>query len=234
MAESSAEPREPSHPPSDPQSGLSALSSHSRHSRSARNGLGFGEEDRPVRAQLAAALLVGLVLVATGLYLWRRPHTPPDASAAESASASAAALLLADAAVITPAPVDAGPASAVTLSDARVLGCHDRGPRKTPADQCDHLASIEQALSRAIEQSAACVPSSAGGGSIEYVADVSFLRHKVKVLLPRAGRSVHDRKAIQACASSVREAMQTVSIEGVDHQHARYQISVTASYPPKS
>ena len=74
------------------------------------------------------------------------------------------------------------------------------------------------------------VPGSAGGGTIEYVADVSFSRHRVNVLLPRAGRSVHDRKAIRACSTAVRGALQGVALEGMEHQHARYKIAVTATY----
>jgi len=81
-----------------------------------------------------------------------------------------------------------------------------------------------------VEQSSACVPDSLSGNTIEYVADVSFSRNKVNLLLPRAGRSVHDRKVLSACATAVREALTAVALEGVDHQHARYKIALTATY----
>ena len=74
------------------------------------------------------------------------------------------------------------------------------------------------------------MPAAAGGGTIEYVADVSFSRHKVSVSLPRAGRSVHDRKVLRACSTAVRGRSQGVALDGVDHQHARYKIAVTATY----
>jgi hypothetical protein len=211
-----AEPREPSHPPSEP-----AL---------ARVGNLFAAEDRPVRAQLVAALLLGLVLVASGLYLWRRPRSG-DASGSDPAAATAAATADdAGVAVTAPTTVDAGSTGAgVALSDPRVLACHDRGTKRTAPDQCDHVAPVEQALTSAITQAAACVPA-AGGGTIEYVADVSFSRHKVSVSLPRAGRSVRDLKVLRACSSAVRGAMQGVALDGVDHQHARYKIAVTATY----
>jgi hypothetical protein len=208
-----AELRDP-HPPSDPRPAMR------------RGGLAFRDgPERTVRAQLAAALVVGLVLVATGLYLWRRPHLSAEAPATEAASASAPAV----AAAAGP-PVAAADAGAPTLSDARVLACHDRGPKKTPVDQCDHVPPLEKALTDAVEQAAACVPDSVTSGTIEYVADVSFLRQKVSVVLPRAGRSVRDRKVLGACASAVRTAMNTVPFAGVEHQHARYRISVTATY----
>jgi hypothetical protein len=183
-------------------------------------------QDRTARLQFAGALVAGLVLFGVGLYVWRRPHTPIDASAADAEPSESAAM--ADAA--PPPAASAEPPSPVTLTDAHVLGCHDLGPKVTPPDQCDHVASIEKALSDAVHETAACVPPSASGGTIEYVADVSFLRHKMNVILPAAGRSVRDRKVLHACASAVRSVMRRVSIEGSDHQHARYQISITATY----
>ncbi len=206
--------REPSQPPSDPH----VLG------RSAAGNL-FAHDGGSLRWRLGAALLVGLVLVATGLYLWRRPHSFAERPAEESTSATAAAI---EPPPPPPSP-DAG-ASPLTLTDARVLGCHDRGPRVTPPEQCDHVAPIEKALSVAVEQAAACVPPSAGGGTIEYVAEVSFLHRKVNVMLPHAGRSVRDRKVLRACAAAVRGAMQLTQLDGVDHQHAQYKIAVTATY----
>jgi hypothetical protein len=180
-------------------------------------------EDRPGRAWLAAAFLFGMLLVAAGLYLWRRPPAPETATSAVVVAAAADA-------GASPAVVDAGSPSPVTLSDVRVLGCHDRGPTKTPADQCDHLAPIEQALSRAIEQSAPCLPPSGADENIQYVADVSFSRHNLRITLPRAGRSVKDRKVVGACATAVRSAMQAVPLDGVDHRHSLYKLSVVATY----
>jgi len=219
-----AEPREPSHPPSDP------------HPVLARASLFLGGDERPVRVQLVAALLLGLVLVATGLYLWRRPRTTADTSGTDTPAGSAAAS--ADPGVVVAAPPGAIGAAAtgaaasgpVSLSDTRVLACHDRGTKKTAPDQCDHVAQVEQALTGAITQAATCVPAAQGGGTIEYVADVSFSRHKVSLSLPKAGRSVRDVKVLRACSSAVRGALQSLPLDGVDHQHARYKIAVTATY----
>jgi hypothetical protein len=214
--------REPSRPPSDP------------HPALARAGSLLGGEDRPVRIQLVAALLLGLVLVASGLYLWRRPRAPVDTSSADPSAPSASPVFAAGAlpgdAGATSASADAGGSSSVALSDARVLVCQDRGSKKTAPDQCDHVAPIEQALSSAIAQAGSCAASSGSAGTIEYVADVSFARHKVSVSMPRAGRSVRDRKTLKACSTAVRGAMQTVALDGVDHQHSRYKIAITATY----
>lgn len=211
------EHREQSFPPSDPRP---AIARGGVLSRKARDG--------SFRAQLASALGLGLVLVASGLYLWRRPPAAADRAAIDEASAPVASPT--DDAGMPIAVADAGNSSPVKLSDTRVLACQDRGPGKTPADQCDHVAPIEKALTSAVEQSGTCVPDSLSGGTIEYVADVSFLRRKVSVILPRAGRSVRDLKVVTACAAAVRSAMYTLVLDGVDHQHARYKISVTATY----
>jgi hypothetical protein len=212
-----ARPTEPSHPPSDP---LPARASAAL----------FPQDDRPARTQLVAALLFGLVLVASGLYLWRRPRAASDESGSDTPAASAVPILAGDAGAIVGAAADAGAQGPVALSEPRVLGCHDRGPTKTPPDACDRLAPVEKAIESAITGAAACVPPEQGGGTIEYVADVSFARHQVRVSLPRAGRSVHDRKVLRACSTAVRGAMQGLALDGADHQHARYHIAVTATY----
>jgi hypothetical protein len=211
--------REPSHPPADP-----------RPSRTRSSADGFPAPDRTPRTQVVVGGIVGLLLVAGGLYLWRRPHREGEAA---SAAPSASALAVEDAHGAA-GLLDAGPPSPVSVSEARVLACHDKGSRKTPADQCDHVTSVEQALAQAIAQSApSCSAASPTGGTIEYVADVSFLRRKVRISLPRAGRSLRDRKVVGACGAAVREAMDAVALDGTEHEHARYKISVIATYRGK-
>ncbi len=191
-------------------------------------------KDRPIWVAILAAWLLGLMLVALGVYVWRRPqlaaeaaepgdHTPGEAMSPSSAPVS---------------PPDVAMRSAVIVSDARILACHDRRPKTTPPERCDHLPPIEQALASAITHSVACVSQRSTGedsGSIsaqtiEYVADVSFSRYRLSLTLPRAGRSLNDRKALGACAAAVRGAMRAFALRGVDHQHARYEIAVTATY----
>ncbi len=197
-------------------------------------------EDRPGRAQLVFGLLLGLLLLASGLYVWHRPHASADGVASDAPSGSASEDLLRDArdAAVRVAAVDAGVAEPpVVVSETRALGCHDRGPKRTSPDECDRLAPVEQALSHSIEQSVECAAPVEKGATIEYVADVSFSRRKVRITLPRAGRSVRDRKVVLACTSAVRdamlEAMPPVALDGVSHQHARYEIAVTATYRGK-
>jgi hypothetical protein len=213
------EGRESAHPPSEP---------HPSFSRSRPPAPSTPLEDRPVRVQLLVAVVLGLVLFATG-WLWRHPRANADGSGSGGTALADAGE--SDEGGATAAVVDAAPPP-VTLSEARVLGCHDRGPRVTAPEDCDHLASVEQALTQAIERSVACFPITQDGATIEYLADVSFSRHRLRLSLPRAGRSTHDRKVVSACAAAVRDSMH-VELEHVDHRHARYEISVTATYKGK-
>ena len=70
--------------------------------------------------------------------------------------------------------------------------------------------------------------------TIEYLADVSFSRHTLHISLPRDSRSVHDRKVVAACAAAVRGALPASSLDPLSHEHARYQISITATYRSRS
>jgi len=100
---------------------------------------------------MIVALILGLVLVAIPLYLWRRPRaesiavTPQEAGAAVESPAAEEKLIIAD---------------------AHVLSCHDPGPKRTPPNECDHPVDFEKAMAKAIEENASCVPRDQGGGSI--------------------------------------------------------------------
>jgi hypothetical protein len=226
--------REPSHPPSEPQPPLV---------RSLGDAAG-ALADRPVRIQLFVAALLGLVLVATGLYLWRRPQSGLEAAEGGAASATSAAamtsstdVLLADAgiaaAVAAQLHPDAGVVNGVAISDARVVGCHDKGSKKTAASDCDHLPPVEQALAKAIGDAATCAPSAAGGGSLEYLVDVSFNRkhNPVKLSIPKDGGSMKSAKALVTCKSAVAKGIVDVPLDAVTHEHQRYEIAITATYP---
>jgi hypothetical protein len=182
--------------------------------------------------QTIAALLAGILLFAVPLYLWRRPRsavsqTRPDTALLEAVRDGGAAVAAAPE-TVRPLPVK--------LADARVLECHDRGSRKTSPDQCDHVLSFEKALGDAIEAAHDCVPADAGAGSIQYLADLSFgrRRHPVTLALPRDGRSFQNAKLVKECAAGVRARISTFPVTNLQHAHARYKISVVATYGPQS
>jgi len=220
-------PPPPSRPGSSPESAHGPSSSRAsvppseqRPSRSSFSALD-AQADHPARLQMIVALVLGLVLVAIPLYLWRRPRAESVVVASGDGGAAPT--------VSVPAP--APPDEKIVVGDPRTTACHDPGPKKTSADQCDHLVDVEKALVKGIEEGASCAPKDTGGGTITYVADVSFKKKSVQLTTPRDGRSMKNAKVVAACQSAVRGKVQAVSLDAVPHQHARYKIEITATYP---
>jgi hypothetical protein len=180
---------------------------------------------------MMAAVGLGLVLIAVPLYLWRRPRSVVEPVGGEDAQADGGPLDAAPSTVVI-TEVDAG-TNGITLGDARVLECRDPGSRHTPAEACDHLVSFEKSFADAIQQAKDCALPSAGGGTIAYVADVSFSRKRAPVLLtlPRDGRSIKNAKVVAACTTAVKHTLSAASLDGVLHDHTRYKIAISATYP---
>ena len=182
------------------------------------------QADRPARLQMIVALLLGLVLVAIPLYLWRRPR-------AESIAATGSADAGSDPAS-SPAPVTTSMEDAkLSLGEAKSILCQDPGPKKTAPEQCDHVVEVEKAFAKAIEESASCVPKDAGGGTIQFVADVSFKKKALNVAVPKDGRTFKNAKVVSACHAAVKSRLQALSLDPITHTHSRYKIAITASYP---
>ena len=181
--------------------------------------------------QLIAALLLLLVLVVVPLYLWRRPR----AAATDDAKPTAAAL--ASAQIAEPPAPTADPKvhtkDGVTVSDAKIIACHDPGSKRTAPGACDHLPSFEGALSKAILDSASCVPAGTPTGAIAFVVDASYSRHKnpIHVKAGREGTTMHTKIA-SACIADVRKALAATALDQA-HGHSRYDIEVDATYASK-
>jgi hypothetical protein len=180
---------------------------------------------------ILAAVFLCALLVAVPLYLWRRPRAVPDVSVADASAPEDAVV---DAALPPPSAAEAGSSGGIKLSDPRILECRDA--KKTPTEQCDTLPQIAKSLADSIVGAKDCVPAAAGPGSITYVAEVSFSKHHppLTVSLPKDGRSYKGMKAIGGCAASVRAAMSALSLEGMEHAHARYKIAIVATYPART
>lgn len=181
--------------------------------------------DRPARLQMIVALLLLLVLVAIPLYLWRRPRAESSvATSSTGASVEPNALGAPTSATV------ADPAKPL-LGDPKSILCQDPGPKRTAPEQCDRLVDLEKAFAKAIEDSASCVPKEVGGGTVQYVADVSFKRRSLGVSTPKDGRSLKNAKVVAACQAAVKSRLQAFSLDTLQHAHARYKIAVTATYP---
>lgn len=218
-----SEPRPPSRPSVD-------LEVHPHDAHDGRAG----------RLPLVVALGLVLVVIAIPLYLWRRPRVESAAAATALTippPEPAAPAPAAPPAVAPSVPPGIGGARAepvlsahgVQVGEPRVLGCSD-GAKKTAAEACDRLPTLERAFARAVEESSACVGHD-GPGSIQFSFDVSFRKKGIAVTSPREARSVKSRKAVAACVAQVKSRIEGRLLEGVPHGHERYRIAVTAAFP---
>ena len=176
---------------------------------------------------MIVSLVVALVLVAVPLYLWRRPQPATDASAEAAASTEVPG---ASASAAYPAAGMAMKKPKVRLAPFKTIRCVDPGPGKTPPERCDHITFFEDALSRAIRENAVCAPSSKAGSEISLVMDINVRRKKLKVY--RGKSSSLSRSRTKELFRCVKRAMPTPEWGAIPHQHARYVVSVKATYPP--
>jgi hypothetical protein len=190
---------------------------------------GYGS---PARLQMLAVVLLGLLLVAVPLYMWRRPRSGAGSVSGDASMLDGDTL---DAPATMSDDFDASAPSGLRLTDARVLECRDPGSKRTPTEQCDALAAFTKSFSDAILAAKDCMPASAGPGSITYVADVNFSRHRAPVALslPKDGRSYKGAKVVASCATAVRSAISGVSLEAMPHIHLHYKFAVVATYPAR-
>lgn len=200
-------------PPSEPRSSKNAFDALDAHI------------DRPARLQMIVALVLGLVLVAIPLYLWRRPRAEAIGATTLAGDAGALPAVVGSAA--------AAPDEALVVGEPKLLSCHDPGPKKTPTEQCDHVVELEKGLAQAVEENAGCVPREAGGGTLVYVADVAFAGRKktVALTMPRESRTLKNAKTASVCERAIRTKLNALPLESMKHEHARYRLSITATYP---
>jgi hypothetical protein len=185
--------------------------------------LGRGGSERPVKLQLIIALVAGLILVAVPLYLWRRPRPEPIPSA-DAAVADAGA----PAAVSSVVAFDAG-VTGISLTPFSTIRCENPGPGKTPPERCDHVTTFEDALSRAIRESATCAPASKSPYTVSYVLESDFRRKKLQLFAGKS--STVKREKAKDLIRCVKRGLPNPEWSSIPHQYARYKVSVVATYP---
>lgn len=193
-----------------------------------RLGVRAGSGERPVRAQLIVALVVVLALVAVPLYLVRHPG-PSKKAVADAGAPSAAPA----ASTRPPELVDAGkPPERIRLGPVQRVRC-GAGPKGgQEGNLCDQLASLEEALTKTIRESASCAPRLKEAGSINYVLTVDFTRKNLHVFPGASGdhRGPQARKA----ATCIKRALPKPEWEGIRHQFRHYTLAVMTTYLPES
>lgn len=198
--------------------------------------LGTSGADPSVRIQMIITLILGLVMIAVPLYLWRRPKAeastdaPPKKPAAEpSARPASSADVFSPGNIGTSQPPKV---SGILLSEPKMLKCSKgsgKGNPRVPAEQCDRQPYFEEALIKAIQENVSCAPQQPGGGTINFVLDVDHKTHKLHAWAGKSGSMKKaPRKKVLAC---VNKALPTPDWSQIPHLHQRYQISAMATYP---
>jgi hypothetical protein len=189
--------------------------------------LGSGGQ-QPVRVQMIIGLVVGLVLVAVPLYLWRRPEQASQESL-EALTTDGSVLALDGSTPYVPL-MDASANPKVKLSSFEVIRCQDPGSGKTPPSRCDSIEFFEDALARAIQDNTLCAPSTKTGATISFVLDFSFRRKSLKVY--RGKSSTLPKQRTKELFRCVKKAMPAPDWGSIPHQHSRYVVNVKATFPP--
>jgi len=175
-------------------------------------------------------LVVGLVLVAVPLYLWRRPEQASPGSMPSATPATPLPSPSSSAVPYVPAQDPAITEPKVKLEPFRTLRCSDPGPGKTPPERCDHITFFEDALSRAVKENVSCAPPTKTGSQVSFVLDLDFRKKLRKLNRGKSTSLSKDQsKELFAC---IEKALPTPDWDSVPHQHARYVVSLTANYPP--
>jgi hypothetical protein len=172
-------------------------------------------------------LVVGLVLVAVPLYLWRRPEPAGEGAREEATDAGVSTI---DGSSYVPLVDAEALAPKVKLSPFRTIRCVDPGPGKTPPERCDHITFFEDGLTRAIRENALCAPETTTGATVSFVMDVDFRRKKLKIY--RGKSSTVPASRTKELFNCVKRAMPTPEWGTIPHQHARYVVNTKATYPP--
>lgn len=198
-----------------------------------RPGIDLRGPERATRIQLTVMLVLGVLLVAIPLYLWRRPHgEAKDADAGVALAADGGAPAAAAGNTVGPDGGAPAAASPITLTEARIASCQDKGKKKT-AEECDRLPLLEQALSKAVQEHGSCMAELLPGESVQFTSDVNFPRKKVGLTARKAGGTGNGRlpKTAKHCTEEIRRAFTAVSIAEMPHAHSRYRVVVLATFP---
>ncbi len=169
---------------------------------------------------MIVALILGLVLVAIPLYLWRRPRA--DSISVGNGSGETPVLPAVTAAAVAPE-------EKLVVGEAKILSCSE--PKKGSPAPCDRAPELESALSKAVEETASCVPRDAGGGTIVYVAEIAVKKKTVAVTTPKDGRTLKNAKVASSCEKAMKSKLSLLPFDSMKLEHARYKLSVTATYP---
>ena len=182
-----------------------------------------GGAERPLRAQLVLGSMLGLALIATPLYLLRRPSGAPGASLSDAGVSVFGGVFHDEA--------DASsPVGQVLLGPIQRVKCGASPSQiSNEGELCDALPALEEALRQSVLGAADCAPRTGKEGSINFVLEVDFESSRYNLFPGKSGkwRGPQARRAIQC----VLRGFPPVDLTSVSHQFGYYAIAVLAVYP---
>jgi len=186
---------------------------------------------RPIRAQLIVVVVLGLMLLAVPLYLWRRPSLVAKVKSEPSAQSSASAAPIVATPMVVARLPEAGALEPerVKVGQIRKVRCGASPRQSSDTENCDSLAFFEKALTDAVKASADCAPRSPKPGSVNFVLELDFTRKYVHVF-PGASGDFRGPKA-RRTTKCVQNAMAVPDWATVVHQHRYYALALMATYP---
>jgi hypothetical protein len=171
------------------------------------------------------ALVVGLILIAVPLYLWRRPQVHEESPAASGSAVDTVVALASAAVVEVPEtdPID----EKVKLGPVQRVRC-GASLKGQDATACEPLQFFDEALAKSIRGNTDCAPKTGKEGTINYVLTIDFPRKRVHVFAGQSGqwRGIQARKSV-AC---VEKALPKPEWDTIRHQYRYYQIAILATY----
>jgi hypothetical protein len=189
-----------------------------------------GGRSRPIRAQLIVVVVLGLMLLAVPLYLWRRPSLAPKPVADPSAHPSASSVP-SGAPIVPPSLPDSKlpEPDTLKLSAVRKVRCGATARQSSESENCDSLAYFEKALIDAVKTTGDCAPRSAKPGTINFVLEIDFTRKHLHVF-PGASGDWRGPKARRATKCAIK-ALPTPDWGTLVHQYRYYAIAIMVTYP---
>lgn len=199
---------------------------------SRRLGVGSGNRERPLRAQIIVALVAVCILIAVPLYLLRRPGGKSAALASASAGLDAGLAPPAPgSAGASVSPLDAGkPPERLRVAAVQHVRCGASAGGGHEGNVCDSVPFFEEALSKAVRENPDCAPKANEQGTVNYVLTVDFQR-KALHLFPGASGQWRGKQARRAI-NCVKHAFSAPDWSSVQHQYRFYTIAVLATYLP--
>lgn len=197
-------------------------------------GGGGGGGDRILRAQLVIAFVLAFTILAVVMYLMRRPtgseHAPVDGGAdvgnvssrPEAGGIIRTKLEQSKEDEKSEDAVSLGPVQRVKCSAGRYKSGHE-------GSLCDPLPFFEEALARAIKETAGCAPETGTEGTLNYVLAINFNHRRLRVFPGQSGKWTGPQA--KKAAGCVLEALPAPQWDAIVHQYRYYMIAIMATYP---